>query len=67
MKTQDVLEPTTSPSSSAAEVLEILKVMTESLPFTLLSPLGLELTRLLQKKEISSAADGRDRGQKSGA
>jgi hypothetical protein len=38
--------------------------MTESSPFTLLSPLGLELTGLLQKKETSSAADGRDGGQK---
>jgi hypothetical protein len=59
-----VLKPTTSPSSSAAEVLEILKVMTKSFPFTPLSPLGLELTSLLQKKEVSSAADGRDGGQK---
>jgi hypothetical protein len=38
--------------------------MTESFPFTPLSTLGLELTSLLQKKEISSAADGRDGGQK---
>jgi hypothetical protein len=59
-----VLKPTASPSSSAAEVSEILKVMTESFPFTSLSPLGLELTSLLQKKEVSSAADGRDEGQK---
>jgi hypothetical protein len=64
MKTQDAVEPTASPLSSAAEVSEILKVMIESFPFTLLSPLGLELTSLLQKKEISSAADRRDRGQK---
>jgi hypothetical protein len=64
MKTQDVLEPTASPSSFAADVSEILKVMTESFPFTPLSPLGLELISLLQKKEISSAADGRDGDQK---
>ena len=38
--------------------------MTESPPFKLLSPLGLELTNLLQKKEIPSATDGRDGGQK---
>jgi hypothetical protein len=36
---------------SAAEVEEILKVMTESLPIKLLSPLGPELTKLLQKKD----------------
>jgi hypothetical protein len=38
--------------------------MTDSPPFKLLSPLGLELTNLLQKKEIPSATDGRDGGQK---
>jgi hypothetical protein len=45
----------------AAEVAEILKVMTESLPIKLLSPLGPELTKLFQKKEGPSAtrkADG---------
>ena len=36
--------PSTPP---AAETAEILKVMTESLPIKLLSPLGPELTRLL--------------------
>jgi hypothetical protein len=41
---------------STAEVEEILKVMTESLPVKLLSPLGLELTKLLQKKDAPSAA-----------
>jgi hypothetical protein len=47
-KMQDVPKQTTSPSSSsAAEVSEILKVMTESFPFAPLSPLGLELTSLL--------------------
>jgi hypothetical protein len=40
---------------SAADVEEILKVMTESLPITL-SPLGPHLTKLLQKKGESSAA-----------
>jgi hypothetical protein len=35
---------------SAPEVAEILKVMTDSLPIKLLSPLGLELTKFLQKK-----------------
>jgi hypothetical protein len=63
-KTQDVLKPIASPSSSAAEVSKILKVMTESFPFTPLSPLGLELTNILQEKEVSSATEGRDRGQK---
>jgi hypothetical protein len=64
-KMQDVPKQTTSPSSSsAAEVSEILKVMTESFPFALLSPLKLELTSLLQTREISSAAEGGNRGQK---
>jgi hypothetical protein len=40
---------------SAAEVEEILKVMTESLPVKLLSPLGPELTKLLQKTDAPSA------------
>ena len=39
----------------SAEVAEILKVMTDSLPIKLLSPLGLELTKFLQKKEQPSA------------
>jgi hypothetical protein len=50
--------PSTPP---APEVAEILKVMTESLPIKLLSPLGPELTKLFQKKEEPSAtkkADG---------
>jgi hypothetical protein len=47
-KVHDAPEKTLSPSSpSAAEALEILKVMTESPPFKLLSPLGLELTNLI--------------------
>jgi hypothetical protein len=41
---------------SATEVEEILKVITESLPIKLLSPLGPELTKLLQKKDEASAA-----------
>jgi hypothetical protein len=40
---------------SAAEVEEILKVMTKSLPIKLLSPLGPQLTKLLQKKDEASA------------
>jgi hypothetical protein len=40
---------------SATEVEEILKVITESLPIKLLSPLGPELTKLLQKKDEPSA------------
>jgi hypothetical protein len=47
-KVHEVPEKTLSPlSPSVAEVLEILKVMTESPPFKLLSPLGLKLTNLL--------------------
>jgi hypothetical protein len=41
---------------SAAEVEEILKVMTESLPVKLLSPLGPQLMKLLQKKDEPSTA-----------
>jgi hypothetical protein len=36
--------PSTPP---AAEIAEILKIMTESLPIKLLSPLGPEMTKLL--------------------
>jgi hypothetical protein len=65
-KVHDALEKIMSPPSpSATEVSEILKVMTESPPFKLLSPLGLELANLLQKKEIPSATDGKNGGQKS--
>ena len=51
-------------SSSAARVSEILKLMTESLPFALLNPLRLDLTSLLQPKEIASATEGKNGGQK---
>jgi hypothetical protein len=51
-------------SSSAARVSEILKLMTESLPFALLSPLRLDLTSLLQPKEIASATEGKNGGPK---
>jgi hypothetical protein len=44
-------------------VAEILKVVTESLPIKLLSPLGLELTKLLHKKDEPSATKKAD-GQK---
>jgi hypothetical protein len=47
----------------AAEVAEILKIMTESLPIKLLSPMGPELTKLLQKKDEPSATKKVD-GQK---
>ena len=49
---------------SAAEVAEILKVMTDSLHLKLLSPLGPELTQFLQKKEEPSAAKEKVEGQK---
>jgi hypothetical protein len=52
--------PSTPPTASVAE---FLKVMTESLPIKLLSPLGLELTKLLQKKDEPSATKKAD-GQK---
>jgi hypothetical protein len=44
--------PSTPPT---AKVAEILKVMTESLPIKLLSSLGPELMKLLQKKDEPSA------------
>jgi hypothetical protein len=53
-KVTEVEEETPS-TPPAAEVAEILKVMTESLPIKLLSPLGLEMTKLLQKKDKPSA------------
>jgi hypothetical protein len=53
--------PSTPP---AAETAEILKVMTESLPIKLLSPLRPELTRLLQKKDQPLAIKEKIEGQK---
>jgi hypothetical protein len=55
------VEEETPSTPFAAEVEEILKVMTESLPIKLLSPLGPQLTKLFQKKGEPSAikkADG---------
>jgi hypothetical protein len=54
-----------SPSSpSAAEVVKILKVMTESLPSKLLSPLRLELTKLLQRTKTPLATEEKIEGKK---
>jgi hypothetical protein len=53
-KTAEIEEETPS-TPFDAEVEEILKVMTESLPIKLLSPLGPQLTKLLQKKDEPSA------------
>jgi hypothetical protein len=53
-KATDMEEETPS-TPSAADVEEIIKVMTESLPIKL-SPLGPHLTKLLQKKKEPSAA-----------
>jgi hypothetical protein len=52
------------PLPFAVEVVEILKVMTESPPFKMLSPLGLELTKLLQRTETPSATEEKIEGQK---
>jgi hypothetical protein len=49
------VEEETPSTPSAAEVEEILKVMTESLPIKLLSPLGPHLMKLLHKKDDPSA------------
>ena len=51
--------PSTPP---AAKIAEILKVMTESLPIKLLSPLRPELTQLLQKKDQPSAVKEKTEG-----
>jgi hypothetical protein len=57
-KVQDVPEKTTGPPSpSTTKVLKNLKVMTESIPFALLSPLRLDLTSLLQSKETAPSAE----------
>jgi hypothetical protein len=53
-KASDIEEETPS-TPSAADVEEILKVMTESLPIKL-SPLGPHLTKLLQKEKEPSIA-----------
>jgi uncharacterized protein (DUF2267 family) len=61
----EVAEPKVTPSTpSAAKIAEILKVMTESLPIKLLSPLGSELPKLLQKKDQPSAIKEKIEGQK---
>jgi hypothetical protein len=52
------------PMPSAAEVAEILRVLTESSPFKLLSPLGSELTKFLQRKERPSATKENVKEQK---
>jgi hypothetical protein len=54
-KTTEIEEETPS-TPFVADVEEILKVMTESLPVKLLSPLGPHLTKLLHKKEETSTA-----------
>ena len=53
LKTTEIEEETPS-TPSAADVEDILKVLTESLPIKL-SPLGPQLTKLLQKEEPSAA------------
>jgi hypothetical protein len=75
-KVQDVPEKTVSTSSSSSVgITEILKVMTEPFPYAMLSPLGSDLTRLLQSKEkgiekilegkkTASVTGGNTRGQK---
>jgi hypothetical protein len=57
------VEEETPSTPPAAEVEEILKVMTESLPIKLLSTMGPELTKLLHKKDEPSTTKKVD-GQK---
>jgi hypothetical protein len=64
-KVQDVPDKTIGPSSpSTTDVSEILKVMTEHIMFTMLSPLRLNLTSLLQSTETAPTAERKTRGQK---
>jgi IS30 family transposase len=64
-KVDEAPKETLSPSSPiAAEVAKILKVMTESPPFKLISPLRSELTNLLQKMKVPSATEEKVRGLK---
>jgi hypothetical protein len=64
-KVQNVLEKTIGPPSpSVAKVSEILKVVTESIQFALLSPLRLDLTSLLQSKETAPAKEGKAGGRR---
>jgi hypothetical protein len=63
LKVTEATEETPS-TPPVAEIAEILKVMTESLPIKLLSPLGPELTKLLQKKGEPSATKEKADGQK---
>jgi hypothetical protein len=55
-----------SSTPSAVEVAKILKVMTESSPFKLLSPLGSYLTKFLQRKEQPLATEEKVKEQKNG-
>ena len=57
-KVDEAPKETLSPSSpTVVEVAEILKVMTESPPFKLISPLKSKLTNLLQKMKVPSAME----------
>jgi hypothetical protein len=60
----DETEEEAPPTPSAAEVAKILKVMTESPPFKLRSPLGSELTKFLQRKGQPSATKEKVEEQK---
>jgi hypothetical protein len=70
-KKAETLEPKTTEATEetpsmppAAEIAEFLKVMTESLPVKLLSPLGPDLMKLLQKKYEPSASKKKAEGHK---
>jgi hypothetical protein len=64
-KVQDVPEKIVGASSpSSVNVLEILKVMTETFSFAMLSPIGSDLTILLQSKDPALVTGGNARGQK---
>jgi hypothetical protein len=69
MKVQDVPRKTVGPSSSSSvDVSEILKVMTEPFPFAMLSPLGSDLTSLLQSKEkgVEQSLEGKENPSSTG-
>jgi hypothetical protein len=64
-KVQDVPDKATGAvSPSFADISEIMKVMTEPIPFALLSPLRSDLTSLLQSKETALATERKAGGQK---
>jgi hypothetical protein len=53
-----------TPSTSSIGITESLEVMTHPLPFAMLSPLGLDLTSLLHKKDKDANKDAEEGTEK---